>query len=237
MVTKLIIWHLFFVLFVPVPLVTNNCNSIWKFLLVVPSISHVAASVSRSAFKRSSTPSSTSSNDKKKKKLLNAPNRFVSAAPLVIAAVCEDGISLIAFHMTTADNSLLFEQEEEEEMKQSNNNIGEEEEPHKIRDLSHQHLGALRIMPLDEEGTALVCVGWRTDCNIFTSQCRSIAARERDQYGTRILQDEEESIDTRRNRSFSYGHFLANEAFKWMAQCHYSENVRIASYGSDQDGT
>ena len=203
------IWHLF--LFIQVSLITNN--NVWKILLVVPSISHVAASVSRNTVKSSSAAPPDNN-----KKLLNAPNRFVSAAPLVIAAVCEDGVALVAFHLTTADNSLLFE-----ETKQSNT-----EEPH-IRDLSDRHLGALRIMPLDDEGTALVCVGWRTDCNIFASQCRSIAARERDQYGTRILLDGE-SIETRRIRSFSFGHFLANEAFKWMAQCHYSENVRIVSY-------
>lgn len=80
------------------------------------------------------------------------PNPWVSAAPLVIAAVCSDGVALVALHggNTTANNETDWLE--------------------KNREVS-------RIHTIDADGTALLCAGWRPDAEWLASKCRLVVAR------------------------------------------------------------
>jgi hypothetical protein len=79
----------------------------------------------------------------------------VSAAPLVVAAVCSDGIALVALS--------------------SGNNTN---------DSALQNREVLRIHQVDGDGTALLCAGWRTDAEWLANKCRSLVAQHVATFGT-----------------------------------------------------
>lgn len=195
---------------------------ILSLLLLAPITAIQASSISRS----SSTGTRPSSNEKNEKQFpLNKPDRLVEAAPLAVVAVCEDGVAFIALHTAAIYEPLLVDLERDNE--ESTTPISEDDESKKtfFRDLPQGYRGALRIAPLDDEGTTILSVGWRADCTTLASKCRSLASSEKELYGTVVIQEGEDS-QMRRIRSLSYGQLLARDISKWMAQCVFSDNVR-----------
>jgi 20S proteasome alpha/beta subunit len=114
------------------------------------------------------------------------PDPWVSAAPLIVGAVCRDGVALVAVHSKTDDDN------------------DDENWLENYRD-------SVRIHPIDSEGTALLCAGWRTDAEWLSQKCRSISRTEIQTFGT------------------PSSHLLAEEASLWMAQCASSDRVRALS--------
>jgi hypothetical protein len=138
-----------------------------------------------------------------------APNPFVSAAPLIVAAVCSDGVVLVAVHTNFANEPLLLD---EADMVASDDNKNQTNTT-TLQDLPKGYRGPFRIYSVDGFGTGLVCAGWRADGQILAQYCRSLASEEVDVFGV-----------PRPNAD--YGSYLASEASLWMAQCAVSERVR-----------
>jgi Proteasome subunit len=132
------------------------------------------------------------------------PDPWVLASPLILSAVCSDGIALIAIHNDPSEESSKGRTDEIE---------------NGIRD-------TLRIFPLDQYGSALLCAGWRTDAAWLASKCRSISRDEVQTFGSPPLP-----------------HVLAQEASLWMAHCAVSDSVRelhtvglLAAYSASSVG-
>mmetsp|Transcript_63 Transcript_63/g.130 ORF Transcript_63/g.130 Transcript_63/m.130 type:complete len:313 (-) Transcript_63:4231-5169(-) len=162
------------------------------------------------------------------------PDKFVSVAPLVVGAVCQDGVALVAHHVleqfpdeeeTQAHSEEIIHDEKDDTSLSAESNIDNKDNGEGVNDITiHQkttglpsyHRGPYRINPIDGFGTTLVCAGWRTDTIKLASKCRSLAATEVDRYGTP-------------SNLRQYARFLSNEAAFWMAQCHASDGVRALS--------
>jgi hypothetical protein len=146
---------------------------------------------------------------------------FVSAAPLIVAAVCRDGVAVVAAHTSTEDEPLLYHstlQDSDVENKDSDSDsdvhsveVGGKD----VQDLPLDYGGPFRIHTIDSFGTTLVSAGWRSDCEVLANSCRSIAASQLARMGP---------PDTA--GSSLYGHFLATELSLYMSTCSISERVR-----------
>jgi hypothetical protein len=150
--------------------------------------------------------SSTKSSQGDQNRAGTKADRFVEASPLTVAAVCRDGIAILATHAAAAHDPLLLEN-----MSASHRPDEEGEAP---RDLPRSSRGPFRIGALDAAGSVLVSAGWRTDCAALASQCRSLAASEMSRYGDGS------------HGTMEYGRYLAEGASTWMAHCAFSDNVR-----------
>ena len=158
-----------------------------------------------------------------------AADRFVSAAPLIVAAVCSDGVALIATHSAKDDEPLLLLDDDDEDnevgdgdlMEKSNSTLNATngnnmtlQQPFP-KDLPKRFRGPFRIHSLDRFGSCLVCAGWRADGEILADYCRSLAASEVTAFGEPQYGPE-------------YGQYLAAEASLWMARCAVSDEVRVS---------
>jgi hypothetical protein len=153
------------------------------------------------------------------------PDRFVSAAPLIIAAVCSDGVAILATHTEFSDEPLILDDDEAHDNSTTTTDNSEEVETisnetvsnttitRMPRDLPRSYRGPFRINLIDGYGTSLVCAGWRADGEMLAQACRSLASSELAVFG-------EPSF-----RTCEYGHYIASEASLWMAQCAVSESV------------
>jgi hypothetical protein len=90
------------------------------------------------------------------------PDPWVSAAPLVVAAVCSDGIALVA-------------------LSSGNNTVDD--------DTVLQNREVLRIHQVDGDGTALLCAGWRTDSEWLANKGRSLVAQHVATFGASSVSD------------------------------------------------
>lgn len=125
-------------------------------------------------------------NDDSRKALVGTKsNPLVAAAPLIVAAVCENGVAVVAIHQNADDDDDNW---------------------------LENFRGPARIHPIDSQGTALLCAGWRTDADWLAAKCRSIAAEEVESLGCPPSSQ-----------------VLAKEAALWMAQCAASDRVRALS--------
>ena len=150
------------------------------------------------------------------------PDPFVSAAPLIVAAVCSDGVVLVAVHTAFANEPLLLYDEKDDTVisttfgddnEKSNQTTTTTTSSTTLRDLPKGYRGPFRIHSVDGFGTGLVCCGWRADSNMLTQFCRSVASEEFDTFGA-----PRPNID--------HGNYLASEVSLWMANCAVSERVR-----------
>jgi hypothetical protein len=146
-------------------------------------------------------------------------SQFVSAAPLIVAAVCRDGVAVVAAHTSTEDEPLLYHSTLDDSAVESKDSEGDEHSVSigvkDVQDLPLDYGGPFRIHTIDSFGTTLVSAGWRSDCEVLANSCRSIAASQLASYGP---------PDT---GSSLYGHFLATELSLYMSTCAVSERVRI----------
>jgi hypothetical protein len=108
-------------------------------------------------------------------------NPLVVAAPVVAAAVCRDGIVLLAGHAAAA-GSLLSPTDRSSEA------ITPPEQPtvetSLLQDLDVDFAGPFRIQSMDRQGTTLLTVGWRPDADLLTRAARRMVADEREVLGT-----------------------------------------------------
>jgi hypothetical protein len=175
----------------------------------------------------SSNSASTGADDGHSQQGRLTPDRFVSAAPLIIAAVCSDGVAILATHTAFSDEPLILDDDEAHENSTTTattNNLGDVKMmsnetvsnttiTRMPRDLPRSYRGPFRINLIDGYGTSLVCAGWRADGEMLAQACRSLASSELAVFG-------EPSF-----RTCEYGHYIASEASLWMAQCAVSESV------------
>jgi hypothetical protein len=150
----------------------------------------------------------------------------VASAPLIVAAVCKDGVAIVATHTAPLSEPLLMdeaninhdEDENNEETNDKDSNDDDESSSSKTtklpRDIPLSFRGPFRIQSVDGFGTTLSCAGWRTDGEQLASAFRSLATLEADRFGAPI-------------HALEYGHFLAQEASTWMAHCAVSNSVSI----------
>lgn len=82
------------------------------------------------------------------------PDPWVSAAPLIVAAVCKNGVALVA-----VVNGGTTDDDDDD-------------------DWLETYHGPVRISQIDSQGTALLCAGWRPDADWLASKCRSLAAAD-----------------------------------------------------------
>lgn len=147
------------------------------------------------------------------------PDPFIAASPVIVAAVCSDGIAMVAAHTVSKTEKLLREVEDERETRKGS--FG-------WKDLQQGHGGPYRINRIDRSGTHLLSAGWRADCDFLAEKLRSVASKEVAIFGPPQW-------------GLPYGRFLAQEASLWMAQLAVSEHFRpLSSVGllagcSDQD--
>lgn len=146
---------------------------------------------------------------------------FVRASPLSLAAVCSDGIILVAFHTAAAMEPLLIDAEEQTNCINESDSTNTVTENLSEDDLS-KHLSCFRGLPttgsaphriqqLDDNGTCLLCSGWRADGEALANKCRSLLRRDFTKYGeTNALA-------------------LAADTSTWLANCAFSDSLRALS--------
>lgn len=144
------------------------------------------------------------------------PDKFVASAPLIVAAVCKDGVAVVATHTSPLKEPLLMdetspdgEDESEEETGRTDSATTTIKLP---MDVPLSFRGPFRIQSVDGFGTSLACAGWRTDGEHLAAKFRSLASTEADLFGEP-------------SNALEYGRFLAQEASTWMARCAVSESV------------
>jgi hypothetical protein len=117
-------------------------------------------------------------------------NPLVVAAPVVAAAVCRDGIVLLAGHAAAAASSLLSptDRSSSEASHRTPPEGPDKQEPtvetSLLQDLDADFAGPFRIQSLDRQGTTLLTVGWRPDADLLTRAARRMVADEREVLGT-----------------------------------------------------
>ena len=151
-----------------------------------------------------------------------APDPFVLVSPLIIGIVCKDGVLLIALHsvFSTENGSrnestlLLKSYEDNDDDEDDDNSISQ-------KDLPRSYRGPFRIYPLDSSGTtAMVCAGWRTDCQYLANSIRSIDKKEHLVFGNPAISS---------SNGIEYGSYLACKASLLMAKLCISETRRPLS--------
>ena len=146
-----------------------------------------------------------------------APDPFVAASPLIVAAVCSDGVVLIALHTAFATEPLLLdpdEQQEDNKKEETSSDDDKNQTSSILGDLPKGYRGPFRIHSIDAFGTGLVTAGWRADGQILAQYCRTVASDELDVFGSP-------------RTGSDYGTSLASEASLWMAHCAVSDKVRF----------
>lgn len=172
-----------------------------------------------------SVSASSASSSRGKSSLGMQPSPFVAAAPLIAAAVCRDGVVIVAAHASAQDEPLLYhtykDNTETNENKDETITNGAITTTASVlgTDLPRDFKGPFRIQAIDAYGTTLVCAGWRSDCDILTARCRALAASETSRMG-----QQQQPSSCAGN---VYGHYLATELSLYMSHCAVSERVCI----------
>eukprot|EP00586_Coscinodiscus_wailesii_P011380 CAMPEP_0172505294 /NCGR_PEP_ID=MMETSP1066-20121228/185257_1 /TAXON_ID=671091 /ORGANISM="Coscinodiscus wailesii, Strain CCMP2513" /LENGTH=172 /DNA_ID=CAMNT_0013281853 /DNA_START=90 /DNA_END=604 /DNA_ORIENTATION=+ len=134
----------------------------------------------------------------------NTPDKFVSSSPLSVAAVCSDGIALLAIHTAVSQEPLLVDDDDDTlppghpprnetqptptnatttTRNATNSSNDTTTTTTTLRDLPKSHRGPTRIELIDGGGTSLLTAGWAADGATLLRQCRSIAAARAARYG------------------------------------------------------
>ena len=149
------------------------------------------------------------------------PDPFVAASPLIVAAVCSDGVAMVATHTVSSKENLLRDYRSDENRANDINDDDPEKErgdgkpttaASGLKDIPRDHGGPYRIQKIDRCGTHLLSAGWRADCDLLTAKVRSIASRETSIFGPPKW-------------GLPFGRHLAQETSLWMAQCAVSDAV------------
>lgn len=146
------------------------------------------------------TASSTNNNSNKPGSAGSKPDSFVTAAPMVVGAVCRDGVALVAAHTPSIDEPLLYSIHNEEQQSDY------------FLDLPENYAGPFRIRPVDGYGTTFVACGWRADGDYLWDKVKSGASAEVLQHGPPSMTH--------------YRTFLSSQLSLCMAQCALSDKVK-----------
>ena len=173
------------------------------------------------------------------------PNRFVSASPLAVAAVCREGVVMAALHTSPAlepllvhvDDVALVPGEEQRDTTSEDGRDGEDSEEDidatlgtrskqkrvVVKDLPRSYRGPFRVASIDAYGTSLLSAGWRSDCHSLSAKCRSLAAEEAASY----MHGDLGSVSTvAAPPKEDYAAGLASDASLWLAKCAMSGGIR-----------
>jgi hypothetical protein len=150
------------------------------------------------------------------------PDKFVQASPLIVAAVCRDGVAVITAHTSDQDEPLLYyshevdcgeEDEDNISTTQSNKSTSQSSSELPFLDLPRDYAGPLRIHAIDAYGTTMLACGWRSDCDALVARARALAAAEVRRYGPPAA------------GSISYAKYMTTEVSLHMVQCALSDRV------------
>ena len=176
-----------------------------------------------SASERPSAGASASAGDGGGSGIFFAGDPFVAAAPLIVAAVCSDGIAIVATHTAFSNEPLILDEGATNATNETatsdassdiDGNANATNTDHIPRDLPRSYRGPFRINAVDGFGSCVVSAGWRADGEVIASYCRALASEELSIYGKPSF------------INCDYGNFIASEASLFMAQCASSESVR-----------
>ncbi|GAX19272.1 hypothetical protein FisN_4Lh153 [Fistulifera solaris] len=127
---------------------------------------------------------------------------FVTAAPMVLGAVCKDGVALIAAHTSSAEEPLLY-------------SVHPQSSDDWFLDLPENYAGPFRIRLVDRYGTVFVACGWRADGDYLWEKVKEVAAAEFLQHGPPSMT--------------YYRKYLASQLSLCMARCALSDQMRTLS--------
>lgn len=157
------------------------------------------------------------------------PNKYVQSSPPCLAAVCRNGIALLALHSTNI-------QEERHIMKRDYDDSEVEEDILMFPDLPLASRCPLRIERLDGRGSALLTCGWRADGMILADIGRDLCREEVMRYGRRweILNKNNCKSDDKNNYgncSDGYGQWLGWGLVKQLVKYEAKDSVSSSKIG------
>lgn len=158
--------------------------------------------------------SSSSSSPSAASKGTMGTDPFVSSAPLIVAAVCSDGVALIALHTAFAEEPLLLDFNEVGRNRTSptpstdKGNTTTTNTTVEIQDVPRSYRGPFRIYEIDSFGTGMVSAGWRPHGQMVADYCRDMASDELLVYGSPRMT---------LTYCMEYGQYLARKTSQWMA--------------------
>ena len=166
------------------------------------------------------------------------PNRFAALSPPTVAAVCRDGVVLVAVHSGPALEPLLVpaaradsEEQGEASSEQDTGDDSGTAAGAALEDLPGTYRGPFRVSPIDGHGTTLLSVGWRADCVALAAKCRSLAAEEAATYGLGMgllgsTGGDGEDGDDAVLMGPDYAASIAADVSLWLAKCAISGGMR-----------
>lgn len=159
---------------------------------------------------------------------------FVITSPLVLGAVCKDGVLLIA---APADNGERNESVLLQKSWTCDDHDVDDTEVSKLH-VPRCYNGPFRICLLDSycsNSSAMVCCGWREDSRYLVKRIRSICKKEWLVFGCADTDNSGSSLE--------YGSYLSSEVSSILSKLYVSESIRslccvslIASSSFDRNG-
>ncbi len=154
------------------------------------------------------------------------PNKYVQSSPPCLAAVCKNGIALLALHSTNI-------QEERHIMKRDNDDSKIEEDKFMFPDLPSGSRCPLRIERLDGRGSVLLTCGWRADGMILADIGRDLCRDEVMRYGRRweIINKNNCKSDNKNNYGYGsdgYGQWLGWGLVKQLVKYEAKDSVSLS---------
>ncbi len=155
----------------------------------------------------------------------NVPNRYVQSSPPCVAAVCKDGIAVIALH-TNIQSEPLFSDKADDSSSSSSSSSSI------FPDIPLISRNPLRIERLDDRGSVLVTCGWRADGMMLADVGRELCSDELMRYGGRQSQNQSTSTSTSTSTSCTagvreyYGKWLGWGLVKHLVKCEAKSSVR-----------
>ena len=180
------------------------------------------------------------------------------ASPLLLAAICSDGIAFVATHTAQSYEPLLVDCV----IDSDDNCNNDEQNDLLLQDLPSSYKGPTRIESImehlhtntntntntntdEQRGTCnsigLATAGWRADCISLVDKCRSIVKTQQSRYGiyNQQLNTQQNSAAESAGRSDretivdnyeddEMGYMISNMAYQWLAHCYVSETVRVS---------
>ena len=149
-------------------------------------------------------------------------NRYVQSSPPCIAAVCKDGISIVALHTNIQKNPYTTPT--------TTNDRNGDDNSCKFPNLPFESRNPLRIERIDEKGSALVTCGWRTDGMILADVARGLCRDEVMRYGKRessiqIIDDNDQGTNNSIAGDEYYGRWLGWGLVKHLVRSEVRESV------------
>ena len=114
-------------------------------------------------------------------------NPLVVSSPVVAAAVCRDGIVLLACHHKILASPQQQQQQPSEVNDDSrDDDVDDSSSQNLFRDLPVEFGGPFRIQSLDLQGTALMTAGWRPHAHYFIAKAQELYKDENETVGSDV---------------------------------------------------